>query len=137
MSTRRDWISELGLEPHPEGGWFRRIYTSPHTVSLPQGERPLATSIHYLLTDEQPRGRRHRNRSDILHFLIDGGPIEYVVQAPNGTESRVVLGPDHERFLLVPGAHWKASRLIEAASHGLVSEVVTPGFDFADHEFAD
>ncbi|MEU1075617.1 MULTISPECIES: cupin domain-containing protein [unclassified Streptomyces] len=132
----RDWVAELGLEPHAEGGYFRRIYTSAHTLPLPRGPRPAATSIHYLLTRDQPLGRLHRNRSDILHFLLDGGPLEYATLAPDGTLGRVRLGTDDSRFLLVPGGHWKASRLVDGAEHGLVAEVVTPGFDYADHEFA-
>lgn len=105
----RDWVAELGLEPHTEGGYFRRIYTSEHRLSLPRGARPAATSIYYLLTRDEPRGRLHRNRSDILHFLVDGGPVEYVTLAPDGSLDRVRLGADDERFLLVPGGHWKAS----------------------------
>ncbi|MGY0489626.1 cupin domain-containing protein [Streptomyces sp. WG-D5] len=132
----RDWQSELDLEPHGEGGHFRRLYTSPHTLDTPHGPRPSATSIHYLLDERSPSGLLHRNRSDILHFLLDGGPLEYVTVNPDGTLRRTVLGPDDERFLLVPGGWWKASRLTGDARHGLVAEVVTPGFDYADHEFA-
>ncbi|MFJ9175948.1 cupin domain-containing protein [Streptomyces sp. NPDC102360] len=132
----RDWQSELDLEPHGEGGHFRRVYTSPHEVSTPYGPRPSATSIYYLLDERQPSGLLHRNRSDILHFLIDGGPLEYVTVTPDGALHRTVLGPDDERFLLVPGGHWKASRLFDGARNGLVAEVVTPGFDYTDHEFA-
>ncbi len=49
----------------------------------------------------------------------------------------MVLGPapGQALFLEVPGGCWKGSRLIDPASHALVSEVVLPGFDFADHEF--
>lgn len=132
----RDWQTELGLVPHGEGGYFRRIYTAPAETTTAQGPRPAATSIYYLLDAAQPSGLLHRNRSDILHFLIDGGPVEYVTVDPDGTLNRALLGPDDERFLLVPGGHWKASRLVGDARHALVAEVVTPGFDYADHEFA-
>ncbi|MGW2342543.1 cupin domain-containing protein [Streptomyces sp. NPDC001661] len=132
----RDWQRELDLEPHGEGGYFRRLYTSPYELSTPHGPRPSATSIHYLLDERQPSGLLHRNRSDILHFLIDGGPLEYVTVTPDGALQRTTLGPDDEHFLLVPGGHWKASHLVGDARHGLVAEVVTPGFDYADHEFA-
>lgn len=136
MHAMRDWVAELALEPHAEGGYFRRIYTSEHSLSLPRGARPAVTSIYYLLTRDEPRGRLHRNRSDILHFLVDGGPVEYVTLGPDGSLGRVRLGADGERFLLVPGGHWKASHLVDGAPQGLVAEVVTPGFDYADHEFA-
>lgn len=129
-----DWTARLSLEPHPEGGYFRRIYTSPLQHESPRGERPLCTSIYYLLTREQPRGRLHRNRSDILHYFLDGGPLEYLLLGPDGSLRRERLDAD-SRFLLVPGGCWKASHLVEGASHGLIAEVVTPGFDYADHQF--
>ncbi len=128
------WIARLGLAPHPEGGFFRRIHTSPTMVGTARGERPLATSIYYLLTRDEPLGRLHRNRSDILHFLLDGGPLDYLT-FDGRTLSRTRLDAQ-TRFLLVAGGTWKASRLAATTTHALISEVVTPGFDYADHEFA-
>lgn len=132
-------IARLGLERHPEGGWFRRIHTSAALVDTIHGPRAQVTSIHYLLSTDEPLGRLHRNRSDILHYLQAGGPVEYLLLDEAGTLRRVVLGsePGQSLFLHVPGCVWKASRLIGAASHALVSEAVVPGFDFADHAFAD
>ncbi|MBC9714959.1 cupin domain-containing protein [Streptomyces sp. TRM66268-LWL] len=130
-----DWRRELELEPHGEGGYFRRIYTSPHTTQAPQGERPSASSIYYLLDASRPAGLLHRNRSDILHFLLDGGPVEYVTVDPGGALNRTRLGGT-ALFLPVPGGWWKASHLVDGARHALVAEVVTPGFDYADHEYA-
>ena len=132
-------IARLGLERHPEGGWFRRIHTSDAVIETAHGPRALVTSIHYLLTLDEPRGRLHRNRSDILHYLQGGGPVEYLLLDDAGELRRVVLGsaPGQTLFLHVPGGVWKASQLIDGASHALVSEAVVPGFDFADHVFAD
>lgn len=39
----------LGLEPHPEGGWYRRTWTASDTVTTQAGTRPAATLIHFLL----------------------------------------------------------------------------------------
>lgn len=132
-----DWIARLGLEPHPEGGWFRRIHTDERLIDTPAGPRSAATSIHYLLDARSPVGRFHRNRSDILHYLQSGGPLDYWLLEAEGSVRRVTLGfaPDQSVFLHVPGGTWKASMLHETADHALVSEVVTPGFDYADHEF--
>ncbi|MEY9849252.1 cupin domain-containing protein [Streptacidiphilus sp. MAP5-3] len=130
-------VESLGLEPHPEGGYYRRIYTSPHPHPTPGGTRPTATSIYYLMTDRQPDGRLHRNRSDILHFFLEGDPVEYhTVDADGRLRVQTLGGGAGVRHLLVPGGWWKASRLPEGARYALVAEVVTPGFDFADHEFA-
>lgn len=137
MDAATDWVTRLNLAPHPEGGYFRRIYTDARVHSTAAGPRPLASSIHYLLTRGRPLGRLHRNRSTILHYLQHGGPVEYVLLTPAGECRRIVLGTGAEQtlFLEVPGGCWKGSRLIGAATHALVSEVVLPGFDFADHEF--
>lgn len=134
-----DWVARLGLEPHPEGGWFRRHYTAAQPIETPNGPRPLATSIHYLLDRVQPIGRLHRNRSGILHFLQDGGPVEYLVVTPDGVLQRSVLdfAEGAAIRLFVPGGCWKASRLLDDATHALVAEVVMPGFDYADHAFID
>jgi uncharacterized protein len=138
MTQTRDLAAELGLEPHPEGGYFKRIYTSPRPFPTEQGERALATSIYYLLDRRQPIGRLHRNRSDILHYLLEGGPVEYVLLGADGALRRERLDCESggDRFLAVPGGCWKASHLLDGASHALVAEVVTPGFDYADHQFA-
>ncbi|NKY15634.1 cupin domain-containing protein [Streptomyces somaliensis] len=131
-----DWRERLGLGAHPEGGFFRRIRTSPRVVHTVGGPRPTATSIQYLLTRDEPRGRLHLNRSDILHFLLDGGPVEYVTVTPAGALDRVTLRAGERHFLAVPGGVWKASHLVGDATHALVAEVVPPGFDYADHRFA-
>jgi predicted cupin superfamily sugar epimerase len=45
-----------------------------------------------------------------------------------------VLAGQHLQ-LHVPGGIWKASRLLDGANgFGLISEAVSPGFDFADME---
>jgi predicted cupin superfamily sugar epimerase len=132
----RELIGTLGLEPHPEGGYYRRIYTSPQALTVAGAARATATSIYYLMTAEQPCGRLHRNRSDILHFFLEGDPVEYHTVDAEGRLRVRVLGDADARHLLVPGGWWKASRLPGGARYALVAEVVTPGFDFADHEFA-
>jgi predicted cupin superfamily sugar epimerase len=136
--TSADWKAQLDLEPHPEGGYFRRIYTSAESIETPSGARPRATSIYYLLDRTQPCGRLHRNRSDVLHFLVDGGPVEYLLLAADGRLQRQRLGTaaGEARFLPVAGGCWKASQLVDDAVHALVAEVVTPGFDYSDHQFA-
>jgi uncharacterized protein len=136
--TGPDWAQRLGLIQHPEGGWFSRIHTSETSVNTAHGVRPQITSIHYLLTQTQPISRLHRNRSGILHYLQHGGPVEYVLLTADGELQRQVLGyaPGQALFLFVPGGVWKASRLIDGAEHVLISEAVSPGFVFADHEFA-
>ena len=35
MKTKEEWIKELDLEPHVEGGYFRQTYKAIETVELP------------------------------------------------------------------------------------------------------
>lgn len=130
-----NWQEKLALIPHPEGGYFRRIYAA----QCSEGERPVASSIHYLLTHEQPRGRFHRVRSTILHFLQSGGPVQYACIGSDGVLHETTLGfaAGQAIVLEVPAGTWKCSRLMSGADHALVSEVVVPAFEWAEHEYLD
>lgn len=141
-----DVIQALELEPHIEGGYFRRSYTSPLRISTEAGERDSLSSIYYLLDQRSPIGHWHQNRSDILHFHQGGKAIRYHLITPSGELEQHILGPNllagEKLQLLVPGGHWKASELIidsnalEGENWGLISEAVNPGFDYADMRLA-
>lgn len=140
MTDAQAIIEALDLKPHPEGGFFRRTYSSETVAPLGVGnsDRRLLSCIYYLLTSECPMGRLHVNRSDIVHFYQLGGPIEYTIVSPAGEIERIILGPEvggsHNLQLTVPGGWWKASRLLSGA-YGLVSEAVSPGFEYDDMRF--
>jgi predicted cupin superfamily sugar epimerase len=129
----------LQLENHVEGGYFRRTYQADHCapVTTDGGDRYLMTSIYYMLTSESPVGHWHQNHSDILHFFHLGDPLRYSLIHPDGTLEQVVLGPDvaagQQLQLLVRGGIWKSSQLLSGdAGYGLISEAVSPGFDYND-----
>ena len=130
-------IEALQLEPHVEGGYFRRTFQSDHRprIDTPEGERYTLTSIYYLLTRESPVGHWHLNKSDILHFFHLGAPVTYYLIHPDGRLETVVLGPDptqgHQLQLAVTGGTWKASHL-SSGRYGLISEAVAPGFEYED-----
>lgn len=133
-------INTLGLERHIEGGYFRRSYESEFSLNTANGKRHLLTSIYYLLSDDEPIGHFHQNRSDILHFFHAGSAIDYYILSPAGQLQITTLGPDpglgHQFQLLVKSGSWKASQLRDG-EYALISEAVSPGFDFADMRLAD
>ena len=143
MYTAEYWIQHLKLKPHPEGGFFREEYrsnTELDTKSLPIGYKSshcLATSIYYLLRS-QDISRLHRLRSDELWFFHSGSPIKIILIDTEGKKHTHMLGSNHvkaERFsLLISGGSIFCAEVHGPYSYGLVSCVVTPGFEFEDFE---
>ncbi|MFC4500288.1 MULTISPECIES: cupin domain-containing protein [Streptomyces] len=135
---QRSPVESLFLEPHIEGGYYRQTYESDGTMETPRGKRFLANSIFYFLDTQSPVGHLHRNQSDITHFTHGPGPIRYLMVDPDGVLHERILGTDTGNgevpVLTCPGGWWKSSSLPEGVTQGLVSEVVAPGFDFADQE---
>lgn len=136
-------VEQLGLEAHVEGGFFKRTYAADkrQTVTTAKGERLLMSSIFYLLTQQSPIGHFHRNHSDIVHYFHLGDPVTYYLLQPDGSLQTVVMGSDllagQQLQLTVPGGVWKASRLSSGPhGYGLISEAVSPGFDYADMTLA-
>ena len=112
---------ELGLEPHPEGGWYRRTWTSPVPVTLTDADgaervRPAATLIHFLL----PAGEFsawHRVSSSEIWIWNGQGTVQLEL---GGERTQVIIGADV----------WQ--RTVPSEEDALVSCLVSPGFDFAD-----
>lgn len=137
--------SALGLAPHPEGGWFKRTYTSPRAVDTDGGERPAVTLIHYLLAPGE-QSAWHVVSSDEVWLWHGPGTLELRLggtdeaPAPPGDIEAVTLGPDvtagHVQQLLVPAGVWQSAVLVEAVEV-LMSCMVSPGFDFADWRLAN
>jgi uncharacterized protein len=124
----------LELAAHPEGGWFRRTWTSPVVVDTPAGPRPTATAILYLLDDVS---RWHRVRSAELWCRHQGSAVALcrggTGPAPS-PEEPIRLDADNPQ-LEVPAGTWQTARLL-GPEPALVTCVVSPGFDFADFELA-
>ncbi|OUZ12777.1 cupin [Aeromicrobium sp. PE09-221] len=136
MTDRPARARELGLEPHPEGGWFRQTWRSEVEVTLPDGRvRPTATLIWFLL----PAGESsawHRVASDEI-WLAHDGIVELQFggdgdQPAAGEVARV--STSSETQVLVPAGVWQ--RTLPGPAEALVSCLVSPGFDFEDFELA-
>jgi hypothetical protein len=147
----------LGLQPHPEGGWYRETWRAG-PESVPDGypgPRAAATAIYFLLRPGE-ESRWHRVRSDevwLWHaggplILRDGGPCATPAvgadsrEVTDGAESAgataaavITLGPGFAAGQVpqhvIPGGHWQ-SACPAGDEEVLVSCVVAPGFDFAD-----
>ena len=151
--TAAELAATLGLEPHPEGGFFRETYRAAETVVTPRGERAASTAILFLVT-AAAISHLHRLRSDELWVFQGGLPLELVTLSPDGDLETHVLGGlaggTHEAIeaaatpqALVPAGSWQGARLAGGphlpASHAwaLVSCIVSPGFEFEDFELGE
>ena len=138
MDERPPVAAELGLEPHPEGGWYRQTWVSPVTVTLPDGRvRPTATLIWFLLPAGES-SRWHRVASDEIWLAHTGAvTLELGGSGPRpatGASYVVGTGAGQSSQVLVPSGVWQ--RTVPSEHEALVSCVVSPGFDFDDFELA-
>jgi predicted cupin superfamily sugar epimerase len=139
--NKQQIIKKLSLEPHIEGGYFSRTYSSDLKADLPSNSKPrcLLSSIFYMLTDDSPIGHLHKNKSDIIHYFHGGSPLTYLIIDPDGNLDKKVLGLDldagQQLQLVVRGGFWKAT-VLETGEFGLISEAVSPGFEYEDMELA-
>lgn len=138
-------IEKFGLEPHPEGGYFRETYRSNGII--PQkvlgdafsGGRNYCTAIYFLI----PAGgfsAFHRLRQDEMWHFYSGSVLYVHVIDKQGNYIRHAVGNKIDKGevpqLVVPAGCWFASSAKEDAAYAFVGCTVTPGFDFADFELA-
>jgi len=133
------WIDALGLQPHPEGGWYREIYRATETIpasALPPrfaGPRAFSTTIYFLLQQGE-RSALHRIAADEGWHFLDGSSLTLHQIDTQGHYSTQTIGRDPTRGLLpcaVVPAGWLFGATVESG-WALVSCTVAPGFDFAD-----
>lgn len=126
-------ITKHGLEPHPEGGYYREIFRSTRLVTPldDRGARAALTTIYYLLP-EGAISRWHRVTSDEIWHLYEGGPLE-LLEIDAGcsqlTRHRLVAGSGTPVCSIAADC-WQSARAL--ADYALVGCTVGPGFDFAD-----
>jgi predicted cupin superfamily sugar epimerase len=130
----------LDLEPHPEGGWYRRTWTAAESVKTVDGRlRPTATLILFFLAAGDASAW-HRVASEevwIAHQGVVTLELGGDEPAPGSAHTRVLgtaAGTEQEPQVAVPAGTWQ--RTVPAAHDALVSCLVSPGFDFADFELA-
>ena len=136
-------IEYLKLIPHIEGGFFRETYRSSDMVPTPQrvgGERNMATSIIYMLTDTSPINAFSTNTSDHIVYFQGGSSITYYVITGDGRLSVTKLGVNFREGdklqLVVPANTYKAA-ILESGKYGLVGESLAPGFEYCDMKTPD
>ena len=137
MQKTSDIVKLLDLDPHPEDGFYKRLFEAKEVISTEAGERPITTSIIYLLPTESYSGW-HRIRSHELWFFHEGNPVHICSIVDNQIVTNIIgMTPTAMPRCEVKPDTWFAARSRGSANYSLVSCVVSPGFDFNDFELAD
>ncbi len=134
----KDLVAAYGLEPHPEGGFFRETYRSAEKMTTRGGvERPISTGILFLLPEGE-KSRLHRIKSDELWHFHLGGALRLTQISPEGKVEDFILGPDVSKGQLlqhvVPARYWFGAQPETGSGFCFVGCTVAPGFDFADFD---
>ncbi len=125
--TAAEMIGALGLQPHPEGGWYRETFRDE-----------ASTAIFYLLEAGQVSAwHRVNNAVEAWHHYA-GGPLKLSVAPPEGPAQSMILGADvvagQSPQRVVPRSWWQAAEPLGAWT--LVGCTVAPAFEFASFELA-
>ena len=128
----------LGLQPLPEGGFYRETFRANARVGThdDRGERAASTAIYFLL----PAGTfsaLHRVRSDEAWHHYDGDTVDLHTIDASGEHAVARLGRSWDAGerpqIVVPAGVWQAAVPVGRA-WSLCGCTVAPGFDFADFE---
>ncbi|MCA0217571.1 MAG: cupin domain-containing protein [Actinobacteria bacterium] len=120
MTTAREIVDALGLEPNQTCGYVRVTFGSP--LQLPAGTlphpytaaRPLGSALYFLVAPEAPV-RLHRIANDQLYHYYAGDPLDLVLMLPDGSTAQHVVGGDvlagEVPQLLIPGGTFHTARV--------------------------
>ena len=130
-------VDHYQLSPHPEGGWFRRTFSSSNKVLLDRGERLCGTSIYYFLKNGE-KSCLHSLKSDEIWYFHFGSPVRMHLFSGSDYYS-IVLGQNWKigesvQFEVCAGVIFGAELLEERGA--LMSCSVCPGFDDDDFHWA-
>ena len=133
MSSAREIVASLGLQPHPEGGHYRETFRHVD----PAGGRGAMTAIYYLLAAGEFSHWHRVDAAEIWHWYA-GAPLALTLSANGHDAEAKILGPEilggQRPQLTVEAGVWQTATSLGAWT--LVGCTVGPAFDFAGFELA-
>ncbi|MDX2022963.1 MAG: cupin domain-containing protein [Deltaproteobacteria bacterium] len=142
MDRAATLIQKLGLQPHPERGFFAETYRSPQRIDsqLHGGTRAASTAIYFLINAEHGATYLHRLISDEIFHFYEGGPLDVLMLFADGRGEVRRLGTNIEAGerpqIVIPAGTWFGTALPAGVSHCLFGCTVAPGFEFEDFALA-
>lgn len=144
LTPQQRLIDELGLVPHPEGGFYRETWrdTARVTRVADGAERSASTAIYYLLCDDAWSAWHRIGADEAWHFHA-GDELRVHVLTPDRALVTHRLGnplvqPGTTFQAVVPAGCWfAAERVPGQAGYALAGCTVAPGFEFSEFELAE
>jgi uncharacterized protein len=131
-------IDLLGMNPHPEGGFYKETFRSDRVVTLPDGrKRNASTGIYFLLPAGTFSAFHVLRGADEIWHHYGGEAVEIHTITPQGDHRVTKLGggvTDGERPQILVSADTLQAAFALGTGYALCGCTVTPGFDFADLE---
>ena len=125
--TAAEVIALLGLERHPEGGWFKQTF-----VDEVPGGRAHSTLIYYLL-ERGDRSAWHRvDSAEVWHWYAGAPPELRIGKGSLALGNELAAGQRPQG--VVPRGEWQSAQSL--GDWTLVGCTVAPGFEFAHFEMA-
>lgn len=121
-------IRSLDLAPHPEGGYYRRVYASARQVTDNGQPRPALTVIRFLLSAGQCSAWHRVDAEETWHWQ-QGDALELLIYDASSEQVQRVIVDAAERgepMHVVPAGRWQAARSL--GDFTLVGCTVSPGF---------
>ena len=130
--TAQDIIDHLGLQQHPEGGWFKETWRADN-----EG-RATGTCIYFLLREGESSHWHRVDATEIWLYHSGAALILSLSETDRGPATEHLLSPDLSQGapqLIVPKGQWQAART--TGEYTLVSCTVSTGFEFDGFELAE
>ncbi len=135
MRSAQKVITQLGLTPHPEKGWYIQTFEDPEKTN----NRSASTAIYYLLErGEVSYWHRVLDATEIWHHY-SGAPLQLSLSFDDGKPVRHhILGHDifdnQEPQIIIERGEWQRAESL--GDWTLVGCTVAPGFTFGGFEMA-
>lgn len=129
----KDVIFTLGMERHPEGGWYARTFEDQMSVD----GRAHSTAIYYLLEAGDASHWHRVDAVEVWHWYA-GAPLQLRISDGRTVDEHILgdqLGSGQRPQIVVPRDAWQSA--VSTGDWTLVGCTVAPGFRFSGFELAE
>lgn len=125
------YIKKLGLEPHPEGGFYRQVFGNDEN-----GKKDIST-IYYLLTDNDISAFHRLHDVTEIWYYHAGEKLNIYIIDNEGVLTTHTLSANDEMQIVIQPEQWFAAEIADGKGFSIVGCAVAPAFTFENFELAE